>query len=42
MAYQLNPNKKYKLAIAMNSREYEVEWLGFDKSKGAKDSVQES
>ena len=32
LAYRLNAEKVYKLAIAMNSREYEIEWIAFDKS----------
>ena len=42
MAYELNATKKYKLAIAMNSREYEVEWVGFDKTKDGQEPIQQS
>ena len=33
LAYQLDATKRYKIAVAMNSREYEVEWIAFDKNK---------
>jgi len=42
VAYELNPDKKYRLAVAMNSREYEVEWVGFDKTKEIQQPIEET
>ena len=32
LAFEVDPSKVYKLAVAINSREYEVEWMSFMKS----------